>query len=449
MQKYLGSIISVIGDAHLILNDKCRPYRLDIALISDHYPIRIDIEIDEPYSGLSRKPMHYQGCGDDYRDIAITNVGWIVVRFAEVQIKRHPLECVAYIAKLLQCIFPEMNFPDILRDSISSFEISRWTQCQAQQWAKQKYREDYLQISSFYSRTVIHVPTNLTLNQQETTLLERVKPTQKFGPKEQYVAPLSYNKRNSHPRDNEIVFYPDKHLYVYHGLTLTPVSVAIGEFFPAFDAERIAHNKAIKSGCSKNELLDEWSCKGAKAREVGTFLHLQIENYFLNKDIQYDYSFHFQGLQSQEYSIENISAEMRLFSDFIQKTSIYPYRSEWRIYDTKYMIAGTIDMLSCYNGEYEMYDWKRSGKIVDSETGQLCEENRWQSGFGDLEHLPDTSYHRYCLQQNIYRHILKENYNIEVNKMYLVVLHPENTRYYQVKVPLMEKETQYILNQLI
>jgi hypothetical protein len=55
-------------------------------------------------------------------------------------------------------------------------------------------------------------------------------------------------------------------------------------------------------------------------------------------------------------------------------------------------------------------------------------------------HLPDTNYWHYSLQLNVYRMILKEKYDMDVNELALVVLHPNHPTFQVVKVNIMEDE---------
>lgn len=125
----------------------------------------------------------------------------------------------------------------------------------------------------------------------------------------------------------------------------------------------------------------------------------------------------------------------------MRDSGVRPFRSEWRIFDEKNKIAGTIDLI-CRNGTlFDIYDWKRSIKVSPNTTV-------WQYGTNGLEHVPDISFYRYALQQNLYKYILENNYGINVNKMYLVVLHSEYNKYIKYEVPRMDKEITIILNAL-
>ena len=69
-----------------------------------------------------------------------------------------------------------------------------------------------------------------------------------------------------------------------------------------------------------------------------------------------------------------------------------------------------------------IYDWKRSKEISKS------------NGFNEyattecINHLPNTNYWHYSLQLNIYKAIIERKYNKKVRDLYLVRLHPNNTR---------------------
>ena len=71
---------------------------------------------------------------------------------------------------------------------------------------------------------------------------------------------------------------------------------------------------------------------------------------------------------------------------------------------------------------FDIYDWKRSKKIVNPYNGELIEKDTWGNrAIGILDHLDDTSYNRYKLQQNLYKYILEKRYDIEIKNMYLIV----------------------------
>ena len=163
-----------------------------------------------------------------------------------------------------------------------------------------------------------------------------------------------------------------------------------------------------------------WERKGKESRELGTELHKKIENYY-------------QGISSLE------DDTFKLFLMFADKVELKPYRTEWVVYDEKHNIAGTIDFVDCQNGEYIIYDWKRSDKIIDN--GMPIKISKYdEKGNHPLEHLDNTPYYHYALQLSIYKYILENNYNIKISDLRLGVFHPTYNKPYVLRIPYLEKE---------
>lgn len=120
-------------------------YEPDIILHLSDRVLRIDIEIDEPYSGVSRKPMHWLGSYDDDRDVYFSNNGWITVRFAEEQVVKQSASCAAFLAEVIDSLLGTQ-----MRAAVGPQEaltpIARWSYSEAKQMAELKYREGYLGI---------------------------------------------------------------------------------------------------------------------------------------------------------------------------------------------------------------------------------------------------------------------------------------------------------------
>ena len=92
-----------------------------------------------------------------------------------------------------------------------------------------------------------------------------------------------------------------------------------------------------------------------------------------------------------------------------------------------------------------MLDWKRSKKLVIDGQPRIY-------GYGyalsELNSLDNSSYYRYCLQQNIYKYLVETEYSMRISSMKLVVLHEKYPDYYVVNVPELKRETKIILNSL-
>ena len=252
----------------------------------------------------------------------------------------------------------------------------------------------------------------------------------------------SFTDAGLYQQDQFIDFEPEGHIYTYKGqVQLLPVSSLIAYFFERFDAQAAALRQWDKYRIPIEESLAKWEKIGKKASEVGTFMHEQTENYFRDGSFATDYPFEYAG-EVEHVSIEK---EKQYFLQFVHDYDIHPYRQEWPVYDTELNIAGTIDMICKEtDGTFTIYDWKRSGKVVNPQGQPIVEAFGGKTGFNGIK-LPDTSYYHYCMQQNLYRYMLEKNYGIHVRAMNLVVLCPEYPSYFVAQVPKMDE----VIDQII
>jgi hypothetical protein len=429
IQTVFGGEFDVLGDARLNTGKDTRPFEPDVAIVEkgSRLNLRIDIEIDEPYAGITRQPTHCKG-EDAHRDTYFTARGWMVIRFSEYQVHDNPLSCLRFIAEIIAIADPEYSIPDELLDAEPLEEDELWDAIQAQKWQKEDYREEYLD-HTFQEVDEKEETRHRDFDEQEMAEETEVRPSS-FG-KEEFVVAESFNLSHAHPRDKRIKFYPEPHIYTIDNTPIPSVSTIISKFFPEFDAFTAAGRLGPTNplfGLPVHEIVEMWDQKGKEAANHGTFLHKQIENYYLGKPYQ----------RVQEFAhFEQFVSEHR---------NLNPFRTEWRIFDEHYHIAGTIDLVSKTRDGFEIYDWKRSKKVVNPVSGEPIEFNQWGTGIGSLAHLDDTSFNKYSLQQSIYKYILEENYGIVVSRMFLVVLYPEYGQYYKVSVPYLESEAKIILN---
>lgn len=225
---------------------------------------------------------------------------------------------------------------------------------------------------------------------------------------------------NHHPRDDQITFVEEGHLYTVVGMEGHPTSVTtlIHHFFPEFNPD-IVIDKMMRSrnwpnskyyGKTKQQIKEEWETSGKEASNLGTLMHADIENYL-----------------NQEPVLNPNCVEFQYFMQFWEgfqtvNPTFKPYRTEWLVFDEDKRIAGSIDCtLADANGNIVILDWKRSKEIKKT--------NSFEKGFGPLSKLDNCNYNHYMLQLNIYRHILETRYNKRVVGMYIVVFHPNNTTF--------------------
>mgnify|MGYP001220951159 FL=1 len=241
------------------------------------------------------------------------------------------------------------------------------------------------------------------------------------------------SSKNHYERDERIQFSDSDHTYLIDKKNkAVSVTELIGRYFPKFDKEFWANKESIKTGKPKNEILKKWDDLGKKARDLGTELHEQIENFYNSKEY----------IRSKE-----LDKFFKFHKNHIQD-KYKPHRTEWRIFDEDKNLAGTVDMVyEKENGELFIFDWKRSKKIINSD-GSIEKNNPFENGLNELSHLPSSDYVKYCLQQNIYKNILESKYDKKVSSMNLLILHPHLENYHIIQVESFKNETKYLLDSI-
>ena len=428
------SNLMVLGDVSILTKNGTHPYEPDIAIVEKDFErgFRIDIEIDEPYTGYERKPIHYFGCGDNYRDHVLINHGWIVVRFSEKQIYEESSKCIAYIKYLIDSICNSGNAPY----EYPTYD-KKWTENEARILSVQKYRERLLNHEFGQMESDSLVQTDITQTEAEKKASKEVKSVS-------YDLKINTNldhSQDSYTQDAYITFDPSEHIYLYKGREFASVSTVVSKFFREFNPIDNSKRVAVRVGVTQMEIMERWDAAGVESREVGTFMHAQIESILNHEHPLLTTNFEYKGQYVKIKENISIEKELKYFQNFMRENQVHPYRTEWRICDEEREIAGTIDLL-CKNGDdFEIYDWKRSRKALPDET-------IWAYGKDGLGHIPDISFYHYALQQNLYKYILEKNYGIHVSKMHIVIFHPIYDGYKLYDIPNMSKEVQYILSNL-
>ena len=256
--------------------------------------------------------------------------------------------------------------------------------------------------------------------------------------------PDKLEKENVHPRDKDIEFDEGPHIYTVKGKQdYTSVTTWNHSHFAHFDSEKTIE-KIISSGktedkkskyygMTRESILESWEKNRVEASTAGTKTHYNIECYY-------------NGLE-----VDDDSIEYAYFKNFKRDNeNLKAYRTEWCVFDEDLKLSGSIDMVF-YDEEtkkYCIYDWKRSKGIeYDNNYGKMAITEC-------INHLPDTNFWHYSLQLNIYKYILEKNYGIEIDKLCLVVLHPDHPlgNYEVIKVDVLEREVkdlcEYRKNQL-
>ena len=381
----LGSILR--RDCHLEVPCRANPYEPAMALVDESNGIFIDVEIDAPYHGWYRFPIHYVEGKDGIRDQYFNDCGWTVVRFSERQVRQQPDACVELLRRIVATLKGESE----VFDGIVQPE-KRWTQKEAVEMEKELSREKLLQIQSF--------------GQPEFLPELRVKVAEND----------SRSCRSVHP---DIVFNEASHTYAdarnqTGTADYTSVTTLIEKFFPFFDEEAYIEHFMAESGKSREEVVR----KMLEPSERGTFMHQQIEYFLKGRPHEEDFK------------------EFQLFRKFheeqILKRRLEFYDAEKIVTLPQYGIAGTVDALFRKpDGAFVMVDWKRSKNLIIDGYPKKYGTGR---GLSILSHLDNSSYYHYELQQSFYKYILENEYGMKVSSMILCVLHPEYDRYYTIKL---------------
>ena len=430
LKQWLPKEIRVVDDVCVYFSEGLPPLSPDIALFVEGHPeIRIDVEIDEPYEATTRKPIHYLTCGDVFRDALMNRHGWTVVRFAVCQVRKEAMGCADYLSMVISQLIAGEEGAEMKPDNLTS--IPQWTRAEAQKIAHRKSEE---------GEGKQHDTTCCALNDQERDSLNQVKAFERT--EEMLQKMQTFKDAGQYEQDAHIDFEPEEHIYIRDGKErLLPVSTLIAYFFEAFDALTAAERSASRNQTSVEETLDKWDKIGKMASEVGTFVHAQTENYFQHGHFDTDYPFTFNG----ETEHISVAREKQQFMDFIRDYHIEPYRQEWPVYDEELNIAGTIDLI-CKEADatFTIYDWKRSGKVVNAQGQPIVEAFGYKMSFNGIR-LPDTAFYHYCIQQNLYRYMLESHYGIKIKAMNLVVLCPEYPNYFVAEVPKMDEVIEQVV----
>lgn len=184
LQSHFTETLKIYNDRFVLTRNNTNRYEPDFTLIDEKDGINIfmDIEIDEPYEGLNdvnkRKVTHYQ-FADANRNNEFVNRGWIVVRFAEMQVHQNPEGCCRFIADVIKSINQSFVYPTTLLTANRLVPVRQWSKEQAKEWSVQKYRENYLGIECFgfmddLSSNIGNDPTELDRMVEESIVDEKL-----------------------------------------------------------------------------------------------------------------------------------------------------------------------------------------------------------------------------------------------------------------------------------
>lgn len=231
-------------------------------------------------------------------------------------------------------------------------------------------------------------------------------------------------------RDARVVHRKDPWAYFVDGKQMSKsVTRLVEHSFPKFNSKQVAegmisgryfYTDEAKYGKywslieGKDEvgaikaITNSWAANAAEKSELGKIMHGQIEQFYLHetplpetKECVLFWQFHINALAA----------------------GYVPFRSEQIVFSKHFDIAGCADMLYLSPNQPSLsmppriwlVDWKRSEEIKKTGYGK---------GLGLLSDKVHCKFEHYCLQLNIYKFLLERKYNMEVERMTIVALHP-------------------------
>jgi hypothetical protein len=175
---------------------------------------------------------------------------------------------------------------------------------------------------------------------------------------------------------------------------------------------------------SVEALLAEWERDRTEASTLGTAMHQNNELYYTER--------------AHDKTSREFALLMAFERDHI-RGRLRAHRTEWTIYNDPLRLCGSVDILYEYlhpNGRKRdaqgklhlvLMDWKRSREIV--------EFNQYEQGcLPPTAHAGDCNYVHYSIQLCLYKWMLEESYDVVIDAMFLVVLHPRQETYLKIEV---------------
>lgn len=185
-----------------------------------------------------------------------------------------------------------------------------------------------------------------------------------------------------------LAFDEATHSYTYDGRELVSVTTFLGRFFEVFDGPGVARKvvanpKSKYFGRDPDAVVADWEARGQEARDLGTLLHANIQQYLREGDVR--------GERSDQFPH---------FEAFLRTKYWRPLLVEERVHCLESGLAGTVDaVFEDQDGRVVICDWKRARKMKRG--------NRWQRAKPPIEHLDDCDLAKYSLQLSLYRHLLR------------------------------------------
>lgn len=256
---------------------------------------------------------------------------------------------------------------------------------------------------------------------------------------------LELADKNRHPKDRDIVFDEEPHLYYIKGKSgYVSATTFIHHYFHEFDSEYMAKRMVSRDDFTTNKryvkyqqyninedstkpsqkvlverIIQSWTDNANTQSALGTDMHRNIELYYNNMD-------YIGGTVEFRY-FEEFDKEIR------EERKWHPFRTEMIVWDEEVKLCGSIDMLYVEDQYLEdIEEWKRGEKklhvrIIDwKRSKQITMNGFGKYGKGLCSDMVDCNYFHYKLQLNLYKRILEKNYDVIIDSIAILVCHPNS-----------------------
>jgi hypothetical protein len=238
--------------------------------------------------------------------------------------------------------------------------------------------------------------------------------------------------KDTSSRDARICLVEPGHYYLIDGQNdYTSVTQFKSRWFKTkYNEEKHALSRQEKHGGTLEEQKSFVSNDNGIKQQSGIHLHKWIENFYTLPGSKFgDTNARFYELYMKLVESGNGASvcpdpeekTWKQFLAFVKSNGHWEcWRSEWRIFDERYKLAGTIDAffrIPMPDGTFRnvLCDWKRFTSIrFESNSDIGCPEK-----FPDII-FPDTNYWQTHVQLNLYRIPVVERYRIPVDYMIIV-----------------------------
>lgn len=225
----------------------------------------------------------------------------------------------------------------------------------------------------------------------------------------------------NHRRNKLISFNKENHTYTHKQYgKLQGITGFLGTFFSPFDKEKVSKKVAYLRGVSQEDILQEWE----DARAYGDWVHEHIENYY-NDGVYADEAAHIYNHFNQELDFYGIK----------------PLICEYTIYSDRLRRASSVDFIGVKDNKLVVMDIKTMEKDITSEA------HRNKKCSSPIKHLQDAKYQKHCLQVNMYKNWLEEEYGLPVHDDSYIIQYHDNREEKIEFIPVMDMKKE--INDLI